>query len=158
MTYIDLEVRRLGPKLIVVPGVIAGALKLLVELALAPGFVASPWGRFRMIAAIVLGRSALVPTTFDLGVVVLALAIHFALSIAYAAVLVLVLRRLVLWSALPIGILFGLLLYVLNFYVFTLIFPWFAAMRTGMQLIAHAVFGGAIAASFEAMRRRPAAA
>lgn len=67
------------------------------------------------------------PGSFDLGIVLVALIVHFILSVVYAVILAWIVHR---WSlALLAGAAFGLLLYLVNFYVFTGIFPWFSNAR-----------------------------
>jgi len=36
---------------------------------------------------------------------------------------------------------FGLLIYLINFYLMTAVFPWFAMARGGIPAFAHAMFG-----------------
>jgi hypothetical protein len=92
-------------------------------------------------AALVLGTDVLPPpATFDLRVMLAATAIHFLLSILYAAVL-LPLRRTSLGSSLIIGTGFGVALYFLNLHGFTAVFPWFTEARGAITLAVHAVFG-----------------
>jgi hypothetical protein len=91
---------------------------------------------------LILGGSVLPPpATFDVGVMLVATLIHFILSIAYTAVLAALAARLAAVTALLAGIGFGIALYLLNLYGFTLIFPWFAQARGWIALLAHGVFG-----------------
>jgi hypothetical protein len=95
----------------------------------------------RLTAALLLGSEVLPPpATFDLRVMLAAAAIHFLLSMLYAAVL-LPLRRMSLGSSLIVGTGFGVALYFLNLHGFTAIFPWFAEARGAITLAVHAVFG-----------------
>lgn len=95
----------------------------------------------RLTAALLLGNAVLPPpATFDINVMLAATAIHFTLSILYAAVL-LPWGHVSLASSLFIGTGFGVALYFLNLYGFTAIFPWFAEARGGITLTVHAVFG-----------------
>ena len=81
------------------------------------------------------------PATFDVSVMITATLIHFMLSITYAALLIFSTGRLDTFPALLAGIGFGVALYMVNLYGFTVIFPWFAQTRGLITLIAHAVFG-----------------
>lgn len=95
----------------------------------------------RLTAALLFGSAVLPPpATFDIHVMLAATAIHFMLSMLYAAVL-LPLGRTSLASSLFIGTAFGVALYFLNLHGFTAIFPWFAEARGGITLAVHAVFG-----------------
>ena len=124
---------------------IAGVVFLILELALVATVGGeSIWGPPRMIGAILLGEGVLPPpATFDLPSFVAALAVHFALSLIYGLIFALVADR-AGWSlgvASVVGLLFGLLLYAVNFYGMTAVFPWFAMARNEISIFAHAMFG-----------------
>lgn len=106
----------------------------------------SPWIPPRMVAAIVMGRGVLPPpATFDLGVVVIALAVHFALGAVLGAILGMIIAPFRLDSDIGIvtltGAVFGLAVYGFNFHVMTQFFPWFIASRDWMMVMGHIVFG-----------------
>ncbi len=134
-------------------GVIAGAVFMVLEMIMVPVFLGgSPWAPPRMIAAIVMGQGVLPPpATFDLGILMMAMVVHFALSIIYAIVLAWMIYRLAVGPALVVGAVFGLLLYLVNFYGFTAVFPWFAQARNWVSIFAHIVFGLAAAWSYKAL-------
>jgi hypothetical protein len=136
-------------------GVIAGAVFMILEMIMVPLFLGgSPWAPPRMIAAIVMGQGVLPPpATFDLGVLTVAMIVHFALSILYAVILAAITFRLTTSPALLVGAAFGLLLYLVNFFVFTAIFPWFAEARNWVSVFAHIVFGLAAAWSYKALAK-----
>ena len=136
---------RLDWKAVVGAGIIAGVVFLVLEMMLvATVGGGSPWGPPRMIAAIVMGPEVLPPpATFDAGIMIVAMMIHFALSIVFASILGLAISR---WrpefaTVLLVGTLFGLLIYFVNFYIMTEIWPWFAMARNFISLFAHAMFG-----------------
>ncbi len=138
-------------------GIVAGAVFLILEMMMVPVFLGgSAWGPPRMIAAIVLGQSVLPPpATFDLGILMAAMVVHFALSILFAVILAAVVTRVGYAAALAVGVGFGLLLYVVNFYGMTAIFPWFANARNWVGIVAHALFGLIAAWWYEVRARRP---
>ncbi|AWG29986.1 MULTISPECIES: hypothetical protein [Burkholderia] len=107
----------------------------------------------RLTAAIVMGRSVLGAGGFDPLVMGVATLVHAALSLVYAAVLARLVRNLSRVAALLAGGAFGLLLYGVNLYGFTTIFPWFIAVRGAITLIAHLVFGVTAAAVYDVARR-----
>lgn len=108
----------------------------------------------RLTAAIVLGRSVLGTSTgFDPIVMGVATLVHAALSLAYAAVLAMVVRNMSLGAALLAGGVFGLILYGVNLHAFTAIFPWFIAVRGAITLVAHLVFGVTAAAVYHVVKR-----
>ena len=144
-------------------GLIAGAVFLVLEMIMVPLFLGeSAWGPPRMIAAIALGKDVLPPpATFDFGIFAVAMLVHFALSIIYAVAFDWVTERLGLTTTILLGAVFGLLLYLINFYGFTAVFPWFALARNWVSIVAHIVFGMSVAAAYkpiEQYRARPAAA
>lgn len=137
-------------------GVIAGAVFLVLEMAMVPMFLGNPmWAPPRMIAAIALGQDVLPPpATFDFFVVMVAMVLHFAMSIVYALVLAAIIHRMGAGAAVAVGAIFGLLLYLVNFYGFTAVFPWFANARNWVSIFAHIVFGVVAAWSYKALAVR----
>ncbi|KVT01874.1 sodium:proline symporter [Burkholderia sp. MSMB1078WGS] len=96
----------------------------------------------RLTAAIVMGRSVLDTSGgFDPLVMGVATLVHAALSLVYAGALVRLVHGLSCVAAVFAGGAFGLLLYGVNLYGFTAIFPWFIPVRGAITLIAHLVFG-----------------
>ena len=137
-------------------GVTAGILSTLVEILLWVAFTDSfPGVLFRdarLTAAMVMGSGALPPpAAFSLWTMAVASIIHFTLSIIYGlAVAVLVAgrgRR----TALAAGTLFGVALYCVNLYGFTMIFPWFAQARGWITFSAHLAFGISTAGVYHQM-------
>ncbi len=144
-------------------GLIAGLIFMMLEMIMVPLFGGgSPWGPPRMIAAIALGKGVLPSPppapTFDLGVMMAAMAVHFMLSVVFACILAWVVARFEMGTALLIGAVFGLLLYLINFYGFTAVFPWFAMARNWISIFTHIVFGLAAAGIYKSMEKKPVAA
>lgn len=144
-------------------GIISGAVFLVMELIMVPVFLGgSPWGPPRMIAAIVMGQDVLPmpqgpPPTFSLGIILVAMVVHFALSIAFAVALAFIIRSMSTGAAIGVGAAFGLALYLINFYGFTAVFPWFAMARNWVSIVAHIVFGVVAAAAYRGLaKERPA--
>lgn len=140
-------------------GLVAGVVFLVLELILAPLVMGvSPWMPVRMIGAIVLGEGVLpaegMPVTFNFGVLMVALAVHLALSALYGYILSLLDFRLEEWAALVLGAGFGLAIYFINFFGFTAVFPWFEMARGGLSLLLHLVFGVTAALSYKEFVKR----
>ncbi len=141
-------------------GLIAGLVFMVMEMMLvATVGGGSLWGPPRMIAAIGLGREVL-PTgeaapTFDAGVMMTAMAIHFALSLVLAVVMALILRAMKVGggAALALGGVFGLIVYFITFYGFTALFPWFENARNWISILSHIVFGMVLAGTYRALAR-----
>ena len=114
-------------------GILAGAMFMILEMLLVQFFEeGNMWGPPRMIAAILMGRTVLPPpATFEAGILIAAMILHFLLSFIYAFIFGWIVSRwnLVMKGAIISGIVFGLVIYVVNFYGFTALFPWFAEAR-----------------------------
>lgn len=136
-------------------GILAGAVFLIVQLVLFP-FVTggSPWVVTRLIAAIVLGQGVLPPpAAFDGLVIVVGLVVHFVLSITFALLLAFIVHRWGLWVGIIGGALFGLALYVINYYTFSLFFPWFFPMRSWIDVVSHVLFGAVAGGVYEGLEK-----
>ncbi len=127
----------------ILAGLIGGAVFLALEMILVPLIGGgSPWGPPRMIAAIGLGKDVLPPPAdFAFVPVMTAMVIHFILSMIFGVILAFVISRFNLGIAVLVGAIFGLILYFINFYGFTAIFPWFAMARNSITIFTHIVFG-----------------
>lgn len=139
-------------------GLVAGAVFMMLEMIMVPMFGGgSPWGPPRMIAAIAMGPDVLPPpATYDLTILMVAMAVHFVLSIVLAVVLAWIVRGRPMGTALIIGGVFGLAVYLFNFYGMTVVFPWFAMARNWISIFAHVVFGLAAAWSYLTFSRKAA--
>ena len=127
-------------------GVAAGTVSTLAQVLLwllfTDEFPAVLFRDARLTAALVMGSRVLPPpATFDTGVWFVAALVHFALSIFYAALLAPFAARLGNILLLAAGATFGIVLYAVNLYGFTGLFPWFAQARGWNAAVAHAVFG-----------------
>jgi hypothetical protein len=142
-------------KAAVVAGLIAGAVFLLVltvAYPLATG--GTPWTIFRFIGAIVLGEAVLPPpTSFDGGVVITAVLVHFTLSILYTFILAFIVHRRGLLISILGGALFGLALYLINFFTFTMLFPWFYPARAWPFSLVHILFGAVAGGIYELLEK-----
>lgn len=140
-------------------GVLAGVVFLLLDMLATVMMGGSAWAPTHMIAAIVMGNSALgSPAMFNIGIVVVALIVHFALAIGMGLVLGLIMAPFHFdssWGmASVVGAVFGLVVYVVNFYGMTQFFPWFAEARGWTTLIAHVIFGIVAADAYLKLERR----
>jgi len=124
-------------------GLIAGALMITVEMflmeALGQGNI---WDPVRLSASITLGNRAVstsTPFTFDIFFV--GMLMHFVLSIWYAVVLGMLIRRRKPVTAMLMGAGFGLLMYWFHFYGLTAFYPWVANWRNWIVVVAHLIFG-----------------
>lgn len=137
-------------KALVLAGLAAGAVFLVLEL-LAMRFVlgAPPGVMIRMIAAITQGSAVLAPPdTADVSVTLAAVILHFVMSLAYAFVFAFLAKGRSIGAATAIGVVYGLVLYAVNFYGFSQLFPWFAQARGWSSMATHLVFGAVLGAMY----------
>ena len=148
---------RLDARAAIVAGLAAGTLASVAQIALWWFVGASPllrlWRDARLTAAIVLGAGALSAAGNPALVMSTATLLHYGLSGVYALLLAWIIGARSWRAALTIGIAFGMALFVINLYGFTLMFPWFAAVRDWITLVAHGVFGLSAAACYRALTR-----
>jgi hypothetical protein len=134
------------PKVAVLAGFAAGTLATAAQMTLwwltSVPVLETLLRDARLTAAIVMGRRVLPPSTLGRwDVLLVATLIHFALSVAYAAIPTLFTPRLRTRSALFAGAVYGLAIYGINLYGFTAIFPWFSGSRGWVTALTHVVFG-----------------
>lgn len=132
--------------MVLVSGLAAGVLATVAQLVLwwlaGIPLADSLFRDARLTAALVMGRAVLPPpTTPQWDILLVATLIHFTLSVAYAVIAAQLFRGLRTGPALLAGAFYGLSIYVVNLYGFTLLFPWFTQVRDWVTLAAHLVFG-----------------
>lgn len=141
-----------------VSGFAAGAVLMVVELLWSAMIMGTnPWATSHMVAAIVAGPDALQVADFNFSLVAIALATHYVLGIVFGLALAAILALFHLDSsagiALLVGAVFGLALYLINFYGMVALFPWFADMRGWATVAAHLIFGMAAALFYRRLER-----
>ena len=143
---------RLGAGAAIGAGLFAGAAMLVMLLAFATiVYGETPWRLLRMIAATVRGPDALLLAhEFDAALVMMGLVMHFAFSTLYALALIGLTIECRRWMAPWLGLAFGVALYFANLHGFTMLFPWFAELRTVDTFVAHAFYGLLLAQSYAA--------
>ncbi|MBX7501684.1 hypothetical protein K3181_09540 [Qipengyuania sp. YG27] len=132
----------------IVGGLVAGLIFVLVEMILVPTVGGgSAFGPPRMIAAIAMGEEVLPPpATFDAGIFTVGMLVHFALSAVLGVIFALFINRFqrVFAAKIGAGLVFGLLVYLVNFYGLTALYPWFEMARNAITIVAHLIFGGVL--------------
>ena len=136
-----------------VSGFAAGAVLMVLELLWSTIIQGtSPWVTSHMIAAIVLGLDALQSTDFSLEVVSVALVTHYVLGIGLGLVLAAIIVPFRFDSSIGMvlltGAVFGVLVYLFNFYGMVRFFSWFTEMRGWTTMLAHVIFGMVAAAMY----------
>jgi len=127
-------------------GIVAGAVLMVLSLLWsATDMTSHPWILARRIAAITMGQQVLGEADFSATVVAVMALTHYALGVIFALILSVIVAALHLDSSpgkvVVVGALFGLVLYLVNFYLLADFFPWFVDMRGGVTLLAHLIFG-----------------
>lgn len=130
----------------IVAAVVSTVAQVMLWLAFTDAFPEILYRDARMAAAIVLGDAALGSAGFDAGIMIVASLVHFALSLIYAVLFCALTRPFGASVAIIGGGVLGALLFLVNLYGFTAVFPWFVAARDWITFAAHVVFGVACVA------------
>jgi hypothetical protein len=146
---------KLNVKAAVWAGIIAGLIFLVLEMVMVPLFLdGAAWGPPRMIGAIILGKDVLPPpASFDLGVVMVAIVLHLILSIIYAIIIGYIVKSMSFGKAIAVGAVIGLVIYFVNFYLMTALFPWFAMARNWVSAFSHVSFGVGAAWAYKQLQQ-----
>lgn len=136
-----------------VSGFAAGAVLMVLELLWSTIIMGgNPWETSHMVAAIVMGQDALQSTNFNLMIVAVALITHYVLGIVFALILSAMIVSFRLDSSLGMvllsGAVFGIVMYLFNFYGMVRFFSWFAEMRGWATVVTHVIFGMLVAAMY----------
>ncbi|WP_338764552.1 hypothetical protein [Massilia sp. METH4] len=136
----------------------AGGIVMLVELAYAAAMSGDPWRVPRLVAALALGSPVLQVGGYSLQVLIAALAVHYLLGTFFGLVLAALMAPFRLDSSVVMAVLsgavFGVLLYLFNFYVITSVLPWFAEMRGWVTVLGHVEFGVMAGLIYRMLERR----
>jgi hypothetical protein len=140
-------------------GIAAGIIATMAQIILWWAFSDSLSGIMfrdaRLAAAIILGPEILpMQVAFDWPAMIVATMIHFSLSVIYSMILAAFIVRRDLAVSIFVGIEFGFILFGINMYGFTMIFPWFDEARDWITLVAHVVFGVVAASTYRVLSMR----
>jgi hypothetical protein len=140
--------RNVAWRAIPVAGFFAGIVFLVVNMGLtALMFGISPRLFLQYAASLVLGQSAL--TDASIGVVVVGLVVHFALSLLFTFIISLVVHRWGLAVGIVGGAILGASFWGINFYTMTLFVPWFFAINSIPIILSHVLFGAVAGGVYE---------
>lgn len=143
----------------VVSGLLAGAVLMVLELLWSATVGQGPWHTSHLVAAIAMGPQALEsPGSFNAAVIAVAALTHYALGVIFGVLLSLVIAGFH-YETNPgmlevIGVLFGALLYLVNFHVLSALFPWMAQLRGWDTFIGHLVFGLTLVLAYWRLQRK----
>ncbi len=123
-------------------GLLSGAVMLLLSILLPWIILGDLLLIVRIMASVLLGPTV-IPAQARLvpGIYLVALLIHFVLSLLFAWLIALIFHRWGMIVGFIGGALMGVVIYVMNFYTFSLLFPWMIPYRNWMILLAHIFFG-----------------
>lgn len=129
-----------------VAGFASGAVLMVLDLlwsSIAAG--GGPWQTSHMIAPILLGAQVAPDYQFSFTIVAAALAVHYVLGTVSGLILGTAMTLTgfdtSVAKAVAIGAAFGIVIYVVNFFLLVGAFPWLAELRGWATFAAHIVFG-----------------
>lgn len=141
-----------------VSGFAAGAIMMVVELLWSTLVTdTGPWGTTHMIAAMVMGPVVLQSSGFSFGVVLAALIVHYLLGVVFGMILAAIIAPYHFDSSIGMvmltGAVFGLAMYLFNFYGMVRVYTWFAELRGWATADTHLIFGIAAAVLYRQFER-----
>ena len=123
-----------------IAGFIAGTVFLVINLLLTPLWLEVNAEIIpRYFASLLLGSDVIMED--DLGIVILGILIHYALSLLFTLIIAIVIHRWGLFIGIVGGGILGLAFYLINLYTFTVWFDWFFAINSQLLLMSHILFG-----------------
>lgn len=136
--------------------IISGLLFAIIVMLLAPVFRGGTvWSPVRMIAGIVMGQGVVPPPdTFDFVIVTVGVLFHMALALVYVVILALIIQRMTMGMALVVGAVAGFAIYLINFYGFSAMFPWWVSARDALGIFSHLAFGISAAWAYKHFQSR----
>lgn len=138
------------PVMVLVAGLAAGTIASLVQLLLwwlcdIP-LRETIFRDIRLTAALIMGKTILPPMSgMSWNVFLIAMLIHTALSMLYALLPAYLVGHWPSGSTILAGVFYGLVIFAVNMYGFTILFPWFEVVRDWITLLTHLVFGVVLA-------------
>ena len=134
-------------------GLVAGVVLLILHLFVIPALIGgNAWVIIRFTASVVMGSQVLPPPADpSISVLLVALFVHFVISILASLILAFLIHRWGLLVGIISGALFGLALYAINFYSFSYFFPWFFAIGNWTFVLTHVIFGAVSGGVYEAL-------
>lgn len=139
-------------------GFVAGAAVMVMELFWSTAIIdVSPWAAAHMVAAIALGPGVLDSTAFSVGIVTVALLIHYVLGAMFGVILAAIIASFHLDDTVTMvllaGSLFGGFLYLFNLHGMVYYFPWFAQMQNVVVVISNMLFGMTASFMYRQLKR-----
>ncbi len=132
-------------------GLIAGFVFLFLNIFLVPILLGgNMWVIIRLFSSIFFGQIILAPpATYNLPALIMCIITNLVLSELYTILIAFVLHKYGLITGIIGGALFGLAIYLINFYSLSYFFPWFFVMRSWPFVLTHILFGAIAGGVYE---------
>ncbi len=132
-------------------GLIASFIFLLLNIFLVPFLLGgNMWVIIRFFASIFLGESILAPpATYDFIALIVSVITNLILSELFTFLIAFVLHKYGLATGIIGGAVFGLAIYLVNFYSLSYFFPWFFILGSWPFVLSHILFGAVAGGVYE---------
>ena len=132
-------------------GLIASIVFLLLNFFLVPILLGgNMWIIIRLFSSIFLGEGILAPpATFDSTALIVAILTNLILSIGFTLIIAFSLHRWGILVGIVGGAIFGLAIYLINFYSVSYFYPWFFALGSWPFVLTHIIFGATAGGVYE---------
>ena len=139
---------------VMLAGVTSALVFLIMNSILNTVYLGSFWLTWRILASIVLGADVIPPLEGGrLAILLTALLVHIPLSIAFTALIAIVVHEWGIWVSAIVGGLLGLAFYLINFHGLAFLFPWISSLASWLMLASHIAFGMVAGAVYEILER-----
>ncbi len=134
-------------------GIIAGIIFYLLNIFIVPLLLGgNMWVIIRLFASIIYGDAILAPpSNFHGRALLVSILINFILSIGFTFLIAFVFHKWGLVVGIIGGAIFGLGIYLVNFYSLSYFFPWFFALSSWPFVITHILFGAFAGGIYEVL-------
>jgi hypothetical protein len=134
-------------------GIIASVVYFLLSIFAVPALLeTNMWVIIRLFASVFLGEDILAPpATFDSSALIVAVITTLVLSIGFTLLIAFVLHQWGMLVGIIGGAVFGLAIYLINFYSISYFFPWFFALGSWPFVITHIIFGAVAGGVYESL-------
>ena len=138
-------------KAAIVSGLAAGTLFYLLNIFIVPLILGgNMWVIIRLFASIIYGETILAPpSTFDFSALIISIIVNTILSLSFTFLIAFILHKWGLLIGIVGGAIFGLAIYLINFYTLSFFFPWFFALSSWPFVFTHILFGSVAGGIYE---------
>ena len=134
-------------------GIIASIVFFLLNILAVPSLLeTNMWVIIRLFASVFLGKDILAPpATFNSTALLVSIVVTLVLSIGFTFLIAFVLHQWGMLVGIVGGAVFGLGIYLINFYSLSYFFPWFFALSSWPFVLTHIIFGAVAGGVYEAL-------